>query len=126
ILRLAPEQLTTAWNGALTLASQLQPLDTGDTNIQAITNAAGRYRFAGVMKFIVPISSSLPQRPQLLRSFFHCSNCCGVTLRLPVRVLCGVPAVRVSTRTAATETIPTNMRFDILFLLPSGRGSQNH
>jgi hypothetical protein len=41
-------------------------------NKPSFTNAAACFRLAGVMKFIVPISSSLPQRPQLFVSFFHC------------------------------------------------------
>src|SRR5439155_1570554 len=37
------------------------------TGTPSFTSAAARFRFSGVMRLIVPSSSSLPQRPQLLR-----------------------------------------------------------
>src|SRR5206468_1061387 len=51
-----------------------------ETETPSLTSAAACFRFAGVMRFIVPISSSLPQRPQFDRSFFHCSYWAVVTL----------------------------------------------
>src|SRR2546425_6003091 len=37
------------------------------TGTPSFTSAAARFRFSGVMRLIVPSSSSFPQRPQLLR-----------------------------------------------------------
>src|SRR5881397_1621124 len=37
------------------------------TGTPSFTSAAARFRFSGVMRLIVPSSSSCPQRPQLLR-----------------------------------------------------------
>src|SRR3989449_1865858 len=37
------------------------------TGTPSLTSAAARFRFSGVMRLIVPSSSSCPQRPQLLR-----------------------------------------------------------
>src|SRR5439155_1223593 len=51
-----------------------------ETETPSLTSAAACFRFAGVMRFIVPISSSLPQRPQFDKSFFHCSYWAVVTL----------------------------------------------
>jgi hypothetical protein len=70
----------------LSIALSVSASPASDTEKPSLTRAAACLRLAGVIKFIVPISSSLPQRPQLLRSFFHCSNCSALTLWLAAAV----------------------------------------
>ena len=50
-----------------------------ETEILSLTSAAACRRFAGVIRFSAPISSSLPQRPQFDSSVFRRSNCARLT-----------------------------------------------
>src|SRR5262245_58821117 len=61
---------------------------------------------------MVPTSSSLPQRFQLLRSFFHCSKS-FVTAWLGALVLWGARAFVVMATTKAAARIPSASVFDI-------------
>src|SRR5258708_14428799 len=51
-----------------------------DTEKPSFTNPAACFLLAGVIRCKAPISSSLPQRPQLDRSFFQRSYCASVTV----------------------------------------------
>src|SRR5437773_11683659 len=61
--------------------------DDSDTGNTSLTRAAAALRFAGVIRLRVPISSSLPHRPQFERSICHRSYWAGV-VRAP-RAGCG-------------------------------------
>src|SRR5206468_239257 len=51
----------------------VKAFDANDTDTPSLTRAAAALRLAGVTKFSVPISSSLPQRPQFESSVCQCS-----------------------------------------------------
>src|ERR1043165_9009081 len=50
-----------------------------DTGTPSFTRANAAFRLAGVIRLSVPISSSLPQRPQLDNSFCQAANCASLT-----------------------------------------------
>ena len=63
---------------ALTVSASL----ASDTENPPSRDAAASLRFAGVIRLRAPIWSSLPQRPQLERSFFQLSYSAAVTTRV--------------------------------------------
>src|SRR5262249_30019975 len=50
-----------------------------DTGTPSFTSASAALRFSGVIRLIVPSSSSFPQRPQFDNSFCQASNCASLT-----------------------------------------------
>src|SRR5215510_3190021 len=54
-------------------------LEASETVTPSLTSATAARRLAGVIRLRAPISSSLPQRPQLERSFFQRSYSAVVT-----------------------------------------------
>ena len=82
-----------------------------ETVMPRCTSAAAARVFSGVIRFIVPSSSSAPQRPQLLISWNIASN--SATLR-------GLRGSCVSTVTAAAKaaaaTSATSLRIAVLDL----------
>src|SRR5215510_6429929 len=97
----------TSYGLGLSTAFTVSASAASDTDTPSLTSAAACFRLAGVIRFGAPISSSLPQRPQLESSFFHFSYCSAVTA-------CGSPAcarmtttVPASTRHTAHAAIPT-------------------
>src|SRR5262245_14939805 len=62
-------------SGAFAVAA----FDASETAKPSLTSAAAALRFAGVIRLSAPISSSLPQRPQLVSSVCHFSYWPAVT-----------------------------------------------
>src|SRR5882757_5609435 len=96
---------------ALTVSASL----ASDTENPSFTRAAASFRFAGVIRLRAPIWSSLPQRPQLERSFFQPSYSAAVTT-------C-VGAVWDDNVPAASPTINNTDRLSVRALMLPPRGS---
>src|SRR6266705_6451301 len=111
--------ISCSYGCGLSIAFSVSASLASDTEKPSLTKEAACFRLAGVMKFNVPISSSLPQRPQLLRSFFHCSNCSLVTLWLAAPVPCGARALAVTATIITTEKIPNASVLNIGPSLPA-------
>src|SRR5712692_11779488 len=91
-----------------------------DTMVPVFTRAAACLRFAEVIRFRAPSSSSLPQRPQLESSVIHRANCSFVTLlRFAGWSDGGWPYAIQAPHRSATETIVTTacIRFMTIRLL---------
>src|SRR5579863_3006614 len=73
--------ILTSYGLGLSTALTVSVSAARDTEKPSFTSAAACFLLAGVIRFRVPISSSLPQRPQLDRSFFQRSYCASVTTR---------------------------------------------
>ena len=74
------------------------------------TSATASRRLAGVIKFSAPISSSAPQRPQLVNSVFHCSYCASVTAR-------SEPVWAHAPDTASTDSSATADSLIVIFIV---------
>src|SRR6201994_5098303 len=68
------------WAGQGTsTAFSVNPLVDSDTGTPSFTSANAAIRLAGVIRLIVPSSSSFPQRPQFDNSVCQASNCASLT-----------------------------------------------
>src|SRR4026208_509574 len=81
INRLAPVLVISCTNGdPLSTAFSTSVSRASDTDTPSRTSAAACLRLAGVMRLSAPISSCVPQRPQLESSFIHPSMTVLVSL----------------------------------------------
>src|SRR5262249_12754908 len=97
--------------------------EASETDTPSLTSVAAALRFAGVTRFSVPSSSSLPHRPQFVSSVRHRSYSACVIRACDGGLCVAVARENTLAAPAAVRKIVAEMLIIGVLMMPSRRGS---